>query len=140
MAIVNEWKNIEVVKNPNHPELYQKEFVSAANADDAEIALSSVLYEKLKFHGAVTPHYHTVCEIIFITGGSVMAYLNGRWEKHAAGDTLVVPAGEIHSVVNIDKDIDSEQISCFIPKRGKKEKNKMFETFMVDNPKIEEIF
>lgn len=140
MAKINRWDDMELTKNPNHPELYQKNFVTSSDADNMKIALSSVLYEKLKFHGAVTPHYHSVCEIICITKGEVMAYNNGKWGKCKAGDVIMVPAGEVHSVVNLSKEVESEQISIFIPENETDKKNEFFETFMVDEPKIEDIF
>ena len=140
MSKINRWDEMELIKNPNHPELYQKNFVTASDADDMKIALSSVLYERLKYHGAVTPHYHSVYEIICITKGEVMAYNNGKWGKCKAGDVIMVPAGEVHSVVNLSKEVESEQISIFIPESETDKKNEPFETFMVDEPKIEDVF
>lgn len=139
-TILHNWDDLEIIKNPNHPGLYQKEFLSAADADAMGIAASSVLYEKLTYHGAVTPHYHSVCEVICLIRGSVMLYANGKWEKHCAGDTFIVPAGMIHSVVNVDPEIESEQISFFIPVSKEKVSNAFFETYMVEKPKIEEVF
>lgn len=139
-TILHNWDDLEMVKNPNHPGLYQKEFLTAKDADAMGILASSVLYEKLTYHGAVTPHYHSVCEVICLIHGSVMLYANGQWEKHTAGDTFIVPAGMVHSVVNLDKDVESEQISFFLPKAEGEVANSFFETYMVEEPKIEDVF
>lgn len=140
-TIIHQWNDLPWVKNPNHPELYQKTFLTPQEADRLNISVSSVLYEQLKYHGAVTPHYHTVAELIFLVKGSVHLYANGEWCVKHAGDSFFVPAKMVHCVVNTDPDIDSEQISVFIPeKQGKMQENVFFETYMVDSPRIEEVF
>lgn len=138
--VLHNWDDLEMKKNPNHPGLYQKEFLTAADADAMGIAVSSVLYEKLAYHGAVTPHYHSVCEIICLIRGSVMLYANGEWQRHSAGDTFIVPAGMVHSVVNVDPEVESEQISFFVPVSKERQTNTFFETYIVEEPKIEEVF
>lgn len=139
-TILHNWDDLELIKNPNHPGLYQKELLTAEDADAMGIAASSVLYERLAYHGAVTPHYHSVCEVICLIRGSVMLYTDGEWKRHCAGDTFIVPAGIVHSVVNVDPETESEQISFFIPVSQEKVTNTFFETYMVEEPKIKEVF
>lgn len=37
-SILHNWDDLEMIKNPNHPGLYQKEFLTAADADAMGIA------------------------------------------------------------------------------------------------------
>lgn len=116
---------------PNHPELYHREIVTAAEADAMGIRLSSVLWEKIGVGGAVLPHYHSVAEIIHITAGRVRLLCNGEWRRYGPGDTFHVPAGVVHSVYN-DGDSPSEQISIFLPAEEHVPANRFFDTMLVE--------
>ncbi len=114
-----------------HDHVAYKEIVSAADADELGVALSSVLWEKIDAGGAVLPHYHDVAEIIHITVGKVRLYCNGEWTSHQAGDTFLVPAGVVHSVQNDDAK-PTEQVSLFIPTSDKQISNIFFKTYRID--------
>jgi len=118
---------------PDHIELYHREIVSAAEADDLEVRASSVLWEKIGVGGAVLPHYHNVAEIIHITVGKVRLLCNGEWKSFKAGDTFHVPAGVVHSVAN-DDTAPTEQISIFLPVEEGAPGNRFFETTKVPVP------
>ena len=110
-TIVHTWAELPLLVNPDHPRLYQKQLLTPPDADQMQSALHAVLFERLGKEGAVLPHYHDCCEVICIT---------------KAGDTLIVPAKEIHSVYNL-KDEETEQISIFLPADAQTE-NRMFTT------------
>ncbi|MCD1258561.1 cupin domain-containing protein [Paenibacillus athensensis] len=118
---------------PDHPELYHREIVSAADADALGIRTSSVLWEKIGVGGAVLPHYHDVAEIIHITAGKVKLLCNGEWRSYQAGDTFQVPAGVVHSVMN-DDTVPTEQISIFLPVENEVPRNRFFATTLVPVP------
>lgn len=118
-------------KMPNHIELYHKEILSTADADALGLRASSILWEKIGVGGAVVPHYHDVAEIIHITVGRVKLLCNGKWESYSAGDTFLVPAGVIHSVVNDDTQ-PTEQISIFLPVSENIPPNQPFKTYLIE--------
>jgi mannose-6-phosphate isomerase-like protein (cupin superfamily) len=120
-----EWSPI-----PAHPYLYHKEICSAADADNMDIQMSSVLWEKIGVGGCVLPHYHDVAEIIHITQGKVKLLCNGEWKSYKAGDSFLVPQGTVHSVVN-DDIAPTYQISMFIPTNLETPTNTFFETILV---------
>lgn len=132
-TIVKEMEKQQWELMPNHIELYHREIVSAAEADAMGVRANSVLWEKIGARGAVLPHYHNVAEIIHITVGQVRLLCNGEWKSYEAGDTFHVPAGVVHSVVN-EGEVDSEQISIFLPVEEKIPENSFFETTLVDVP------
>jgi len=114
-----------------HPGLYHREIVDAAEADAMGVRASSVLWEKIDVGGGVLPHYHDVAEIIHITVGKVLLLCNGEWRSYQAGDTFHVPAGVVHSVMN-DCDEPTEQISIFLPVDPGAPANAWFGTTKVD--------
>lgn len=122
---VRAWADLPMLVNQDHPKLYQKQLVLPEDADKIQAALHAVLFERLGCGGAVLPHDHDCCEIICIIKGEVEAYYQGDWHHQKAGDTLLIPAGEIHSVYNRQE--ESEQISIFLPVNTS-EKNRMFVT------------
>jgi quercetin dioxygenase-like cupin family protein len=139
-TIIHTWDDLEMVKNPNHPALYQKTFLSPGDADHAEIRANMILFEKLEKGGAVLPHFHDVCEIICVTGGRVQFYCEEGWKEYSRYDTFIVPAGQIHSVTNI-YDEPSEQISFFIPTAPDTDaiKNVIFETKILEKEEREHL-
>lgn len=114
----------------DHVSLYHREIVTAAEADNLSVRLSSVLWEKIGVGGAVLPHYHNVAEIIHITVGKVRLLCNGVWMPFRAGDTFHVPAGAVHSVMNDDTQ-PTEQISIFLPVAEAMPPNRFFDTIRV---------
>ncbi|CAM4299166.1 mannose-6-phosphate isomerase-like protein (cupin superfamily) [Paenibacillus endophyticus] len=117
---------------PDHIELYHREIVSAAQADQMGFRTSSVLWEKIGVGGQVLPHYHDVAEIIYITVGKVKLLCNREWHSYKAGDTFHVPAGVVHSVAN-DDDQPTEQISIFLPVGEDTPANSFFNTTLVED-------
>lgn len=113
-AIVRVWEELPTLVNRDHPKLYQKQLALPADADTMQVALHAILFERLGCGGAVLPHKHDCCEVICITRGEVEAYYRGGWHHQKAGDTLLIPAGEVHSVYNRRQE-ESEQISIFLP-------------------------
>jgi len=122
----DEWEPIG-----EHPGLYHREILSAKEADGLGVRVSSVLWERIAPGGGVLPHYHNVAELIHITAGRVLLYIDGKWHPYEAGDTFHVPAGVVHSVLN-DGDEPSEQISVFLPVEDAPPPNAWFETTKVD--------
>ena len=118
-TIVNAFEELPLIKNEKHRGVYYKNCVSMDVAKYSGINVSRIIYERIDPEGQVLPHTHEVGEIIHITGGEVSLLLNGVWTDFVAGDTFIVPAGNIHSVKNRRKDIPSEQISCFVPRVNK---------------------
>ncbi len=114
-TIVNKKNDLSWIKNEEHKAVYYKDCVSPMDAKNSGIGVSRVMYEKLEPNGQVLPHTHNVGEIIYVTSGEVSLLLNGEWKDMEAGDTFIVPAGNIHSVRNRRADIASEQVSSFIP-------------------------
>jgi homogentisate 1,2-dioxygenase len=136
-TIIHKWDELELTKNAVHPELYQKIFLSPEDADQARIKANMILYERLEQNGAVLPHSHDVCEIICITRGSVQFYSEFGWREFSRYDTFIVPAGQVHSVVNIYEEA-SEQISFFIPV-AENSNNVTFQTEILSGEKIEKL-
>ena len=129
-ASVRAWVDLPMLVNQDHPELYQKQLVLPEDADKMQADLHAVLFERLGCNGAVLPHDHDCCEIICITKGEVEAYYQGGWHHQKAGDTLLIPAGEVHSVYN-RREEESEQISIFLPVNAAAE-NRMFVTRILE--------
>lgn len=129
-AAARAWADLPVIVNRDHPKLYQKQLVRPADADKLQAVLHAVLFERLGCGGAVLPHDHDCGEIICITKGEVEVYYRGGWHHQKAGDTLLIPAGEVHSVYNRMEE-ESEQISIFLPAVATAE-NHMFVTEILD--------
>lgn len=126
-------ENMSWIPIPEHEHSYLKEIVTAADADAMGIRLSSVLLEKIEVGGSILPHYHDVVEVIHITQGNVRVLCNGVSKNNKAGDTFMVPAGEVHSVCN-DDTAPTFQISIFIPTSETMQANCFFKTCLVNVP------
>ena len=101
-----------------HRQLVQKELLSPAEAGELNLQLWKILRERIAPDGAVLPHTHATAEIIHFTGGVGRALRGVERTDCGPGDTLIVPAGTIHGVSNTGAG-PSEQISFFIPEKGK---------------------
>lgn len=113
--VVNKFVDLPLYENADHKMAYIKDCVSVEDAKESGIALSKVMYEKLSPGGQIYPHIHDVGEVIYIISGDVEFLVNGEWKRCGGGDTVIAPAGLIHSVRNIHSSKDSEQVSYFIP-------------------------
>jgi quercetin dioxygenase-like cupin family protein len=114
-----------------HHGLYHKEITDAQEADALEVALQSILWEKIDPNGSILPHYHDCAEVIHITKGTVEFLCNGEWQSFKAGDTFIVPKEVVHSVRNTG-DEPSEQISVFLPAQDNLKQNSFFNTYLVE--------
>ena len=118
-------------KFTEHREVYHRELLSAKQADELEVSVSSVLRERIEVGGAVLPHYHDLAEVIHIIKGNVKLLLNGEWTSFKEGDTFLVPEGVVHSVANDDTE-PTEQVSIFLPSSASNLPNKGFTSHMVE--------
>ncbi|TKI66864.1 cupin domain-containing protein [Lysinibacillus mangiferihumi] len=116
-----------------HRKVYHRELLSAKEANELGVSVSSVLRERIEVGGAVLPHYHDVAEVIHITKGKVKLLQNGEWKSYQEGDTFLVPKGVVHSVANDDVE-PTEQVSIFIPVHEEIQ-NENFLSHMVDSEK-----
>lgn len=132
-TIVKKGEEINWSLIPEHRHLFHREIFTSTDADSMGVRVSSILLEKIEIGGAVLPHYHDVAEIIHITVGKVKLLCNGEWKSYQAGDTFLVPAGTVHSVVN-DDNAPTEQISIFLPVSSDIPPNQFFKTFLVNLP------
>lgn len=124
-------KNLHWQLMPDHVELYHKTLLDPRIADALEVAVSTILWERIEVDGGVLPHYHDVAEIIHIMRGRVKVLCNGEWLSCQSGDTLRVPSGVVHSVMNDDTE-PTEQISIFFPTEKGRPTNRSFATVLVD--------
>lgn len=128
--IIQSAENLKLKRNELHKGLFYKDTVSAETALKSGIGVSQVMYEKMDPLGQVLPHIHDVGEIIYLISGEVEVFNGKDWTYQKAGDTIVVPAGCIHSVKNIRDNICSEQVSYFIPMALENTNLKMTTTMM----------
>lgn len=114
------WDDLEWGPMPRHPGLFHKEILSKEEWEKIDLRIWKVLIEKIEPGGAVLPHYHDVAEIIHFLEKEVSVILGEKRTICHPGDSLVVPAGTVHSVAN--KGVyDSKQISFFLPHIGKED-------------------
>ncbi|APC49441.1 cupin domain-containing protein [Virgibacillus halodenitrificans] len=127
---VNVGEELKWNKFTEHREVFNQELLSATEADELGVSVSSVLRERIEVGGIVLPHYHDVAEVIHITKGKVRLLKNGEWTSYKEGDTFLVPKGVVHSVANDDTE-PTEQVSIFLPVSDDVE-NEGFKSHMVD--------
>ncbi|MHB1627111.1 MAG: cupin domain-containing protein [Bacilli bacterium] len=129
-------KNLHWQFSSDHVALYQKTLLDPQTADALRVAVSTILWERIEVSGGVLPHYHDVAEIIHITRGRVKVLCNGEWLSCQSGDTLRVPSGVVHSVMNDDAG-PTEQISVFLPTTDDgSPPNRPFETVLVEEGRL----
>lgn len=126
-VIIKKGDDIPFEKSDRHIDLMQKMYVTPEEADIVGIKAHAVVFEKLGFRGAVKPHTHKCVEIICLIKGNILLYNGMSWKEYSAGDVFIVGAGQIHSVINLDPGVDSEQISFFIPIDKSGEENTYFD-------------
>lgn len=114
------WDDLEWGPMPLHRGLFHKEILSKEEWEKIDLRIWKVLIEKIEPGGAVLPHYHDVAEIIHFMEEEVSVILGEERTICHPGDSLVVPAGIVHSVAN-KGERDSKQISFFLPHTGKEE-------------------
>ena len=94
------WDDLEWGPMPRHPGLFHKEILSKEEWEKIDLRIWKVLIEKIEPRGAVLPHYHDVAEIIHFMEEEVSVILGEERTICHPGDSLVVPAGIVHSVAN----------------------------------------
>ena len=114
------WDDLEWGPMPRHPGLFHKEILSKEEWEKIGLRIWKVLIEKIEPGGAVLPHYHDVAEIIHFLEEEVSVIMGKERTICHPGDSLVVPAGIVHSVAN-KGERDSKQISFFLPHIGKED-------------------
>ena len=124
-------ENLDWQLMPDHVKLYHKTLLDPRVADALGVAVSTILWERIEVGGGVLPHYHDVAEVIHFIRGRVKVLCNGEWLSCRPGDTLRVPSGVVHSVMNDDAEA-TEQISIFIPTDKGRPPNQSFATVLVE--------
>lgn len=83
------------------PSRFFRELVSHKVLNSKSIALRFVELLPLRKAGPRHPHSHRgMEEVIFVQKGSGKAWVNGEVEKIVTGDTLLIPAGTRHMMIN----------------------------------------
>ncbi|HXV84294.1 MAG TPA: cupin domain-containing protein [Candidatus Binatia bacterium] len=83
------------------PSRFFRELVSHKVLKSKRIALRFVELLPLKEAGPRHPHSHRgMEEVIFVQKGTGKAWVNGEVEKIVTGDTLLIPAGTRHMMIN----------------------------------------
>ena len=114
------WDEIEWNPAPLHLGLFYKEVLSKEEWAARSLRVWKVLIEKIEPGGAVLPHFHDVAEIIHFLEEEVSILLGEQRAICHPGDTIIVPAGVVHSVANKGAR-DSRQVSIFLPHIGKED-------------------
>lgn len=83
------------------PSRFVRELVSHKVLESKGIALRFVELLPIQDAGPRHPHSHRgMEEVIFVQTGTGKAWVNGEIAKIAAGDTLLIPAGARHMMIN----------------------------------------
>jgi quercetin dioxygenase-like cupin family protein len=83
------------------PSRYFRELVSHRVLKSKSIALRFVELLPARQAGPRSPHSHRgMEEIIFVQKGTGKAWVDGEIEKLVTGDTLLIPAGARHMMIN----------------------------------------
>ena len=116
------WDEIEWRQIPKHPGLFNKEVLSKEEWAARSLRVWKMLVDKIEPGGAVLPHFHDVAEIIHFLEEEVSVLLGEQRAICHPGDTIIVPAGVVHSVAN-KGGRDSRQISIFLPHTGNEDED-----------------
>ena len=83
------------------PSRFFQELVSHKVLNSKGIALRFVELLPVREAGPRHPHSHRgMEEVIFVQKGTGKAWVNGEVEKIVAGDTILIPAGTRHMMIN----------------------------------------
>ena len=83
------------------PSRFFRELVSHKVLKSKGIALRFVELLPVREAGPRHPHSHRgMEEVIFVQDGTGKAWVNGEVEKIATGDTILIPAGTRHMMIN----------------------------------------
>jgi quercetin dioxygenase-like cupin family protein len=93
--------NRRQAKRKKLPSRYFRELVSHRVLQSKGIALRAVEVFPVKKAGPRHPHSHRgMEEVIYVERGFGKAWVNGEIVKIAAGDTILIPAGARHMMIN----------------------------------------
>lgn len=70
-----------------------------AGPDDGLSSLE-VWSQSIAGHGATPPHTHDCEEVVLILAGRGLLAMNGTDTPFQAGDTLIIPRGAVHQILN----------------------------------------
>lgn len=112
---INRFKDLQLLKNNNHNNLFYKDIASVGDMEEMGIGLRRVMHETLLPGGQVLPHTHKIAEIIYLVAGNAEVLVYDEWIRLHEGDTIIVKANTVHSVRNVSETDNSEQISIFVP-------------------------
>lgn len=83
------------------PSRFFRELVSHKVLKSKRIALRYVELLPLREAGPRHPHSHRgMEEVIFVQKGTGKAWVNGEVARISAGDTILIPAGDRHMMIN----------------------------------------
>ena len=83
------------------PSRFFRELVSHRVLQSKGIALRAVEVLPVKKAGPRHPHSHRgMEEVVYVERGSGKAWVNGEITKIAVGDTILIPAGTRHMMIN----------------------------------------
>ena len=116
------WDEIEWNPAPLHLGLFYKEVLSKEEWAARSLRVWKMLVDKIEPGGAVLPHFHDVAEIIHFLEEEVSILLGEQRAICHPGDTIIVPAGVVHSVANKGAR-DSRQVSIFLPHTGNEDED-----------------
>ncbi len=110
------WDEIEWNPAPLHLGLFYKEVLSKEEWAARSLRVWKMLVDKIEPGGAVLPHFHDVAEIIHFLEEEVSILLGEQRAICHPGDTIIVPAGVVHSVANKGgATLGKSVFSCPIP-------------------------
>lgn len=93
--------NTRAVAPKKLPSRFFRELVSHKVLKSKGIALRFVELLPLREAGPRHPHSHRgMEEVIFVQQGNGKAWVNGEVEKIVKGDTILIPAGTRHMMIN----------------------------------------
>ncbi|MEA4846581.1 MAG: cupin domain-containing protein [Clostridiaceae bacterium] len=94
-SIIRNQKDVELVKNPKHNEVYGR----LLTAEKENGRLSAHL-NTIKPGGEILPHTHEVLEVIYVIEGEGSALVNGERKKAGKGTIIVANVGSEHGFIN----------------------------------------
>lgn len=100
-AIIRNQRDVELIKNSKHKEVYGKQLTVNKENDRLSVSLVTI-----KAGGEIVPHTHDVLEVFYIIDGEGSVLVNGEIKAANGGTIIVAPPGSEHGVINNgDKDM-----------------------------------
>lgn len=108
-SIIRNQKDVELVKNPKHIEVYGKVLTS-----EKENGRLSGHLTTIRPGGEIVPHTHEVLEFIYVIEGEGAALVNGERKQSGPGTVVVANIGSEHGFKNTG-DSDLVLLCVFSP-------------------------